>query len=173
MTSASPSSDPGLADNAGPLKLDQHICFALYAASAMVTRLYRPLLQPLDLTYPQYLVMLLLWERAPRSIGELGEALRLDSATLTPLIKRLEANGHVTRQRDASDERRVLIEPTLAGRQLAGRATHIPQEMLCQLPVDARDLASLRSVLDKILATDKATLPSNLPGLSDAISNRD
>ena len=152
MTAAKGGPQIGRADAAGPINLDQHICFALYSAAALVTRLYRPLLEPLNLTYPQYLAMLLLWERAPRSIGELGAALRLDSATLTPLVKRLEANGHVSRRRDPVDERRVLIEPTPEGRALQRRAASVPHAMLCQLPVDGQDLVTLRTVLDKIIA---------------------
>ncbi len=89
-------------DGDGLLRLDRQLCFALYSASSLVTRLYRPLLEPLGLTYPQYLVMLVLWEKAPRTVGELGEALCLDSATLTPLLKRLEAGGLVSRKRDSS-----------------------------------------------------------------------
>ena len=104
-TTASPLDVP--ADFAGIPKLEQHLCFALYSASGLMTRLYRPLLEPLGLTYPQYLAMLVLWERAPSTVGALGEALGLDSATLTPLLKRLEANGLVTRRRDAADERRA------------------------------------------------------------------
>jgi len=134
----------------GPLRLDQHICFALYSASAMLTRLYRPLLEPLNLTYPQYLAMLVLWEKSPRSVGEMGEALRLDSATLTPLIKRLEAAGHVTRRRDVQDERRVLIAPTPAGLALRERAADVPHAMRCQLPIETDDLVALRAILDRL-----------------------
>ncbi|MGE3364162.1 MAG: MarR family winged helix-turn-helix transcriptional regulator [Rhizobiaceae bacterium] len=134
----------------GPLRLDQHICFALYSASAMLTRLYRPLLEPLNLTYPQYLAMLVLWEKCPRTVGELGEALRLDSATLTPLIKRLEAAGYVTRRRDPADERRVLIAPTPAGQALHKRAADVPHAMRCQLPIETDDLIALRSILDRL-----------------------
>lgn len=107
---------------AGVAKLDQQLCFALYSASGLMTKLYRPLLDPLGLTYPQYLAMLALWERAPSTVGELGEALGLDSATLTPLLKRLEAGGLVTRRRDPADERRVLVEPTAEGQALREQA---------------------------------------------------
>ncbi|MBN9268669.1 MAG: MarR family transcriptional regulator, partial [Mesorhizobium sp.] len=104
-TRASPA---GAAGTAPTPRLDQQLCFALYSASGLMTKLYRPLLDPLGLTYPQYLAMLALWERAPSTVGELGEALGLDSATLTPLLKRMEAGGLVTRRRDPEDERRVL-----------------------------------------------------------------
>jgi DNA-binding MarR family transcriptional regulator len=138
------------AAGAAPLRLDQHICFALYSTSAMVTRLYRPLLEPLNLTYPQYLAMLVLWEKSPRTVGELGDALRLDSATLTPLIKRLETAGYVTRRRDAADERRVLIAPTPEGQALRERAKEVPHAMRCQLPIPTEDLVTLRGILDRL-----------------------
>lgn len=138
----------------GPLRLDQHICFALYSASAMLTRLYRPLLEPLNLTYPQYLAMLALWEKSPRTVGELGEALRLDSATLTPLIKRLEAAGYVTRRRDVADERRVLIAPTSEGFALRARAARVPEAMVCQLPIQTGDLIALRDILNRLNGVD-------------------
>src|SRR3954453_8364804 len=99
-----------------PLKLDRQVCFALSVASRSVIAIYRPLLEPLQLTHPQYLVMLALWERSPRSVKDLGAALRLDAATLSPLLKRLEALGYVTRGRSASDERQLEVEPTTAGR---------------------------------------------------------
>jgi DNA-binding transcriptional ArsR family regulator len=91
------------------LMLDNQLCFALYSTSLMMTKTYKPLLQALGLTYPQYLAMLVLWEKSPRTVGELGEALDLDSSTLTPLLKRLKAGGLVERRRDPDDERRVEI----------------------------------------------------------------
>ena len=91
------------------LRLDRQLCFALYGAANRVTRLYRPLLDALGLTYPQYLAMLVLWEASPRTVGALGDALDLDSSTLTPLLKRLEAGGLVARHRDPEDERRVIV----------------------------------------------------------------
>ena len=103
---AKPKAKEAAAPAAVPqLRLDNQLCFALYAASGLVTRAYRPLLEPLGLTYPQYLVMLVLWEDAPRTVKALGQALDLDSGTLTPLLKRLEAARFVTRRRDAQDER--------------------------------------------------------------------
>src|SRR5690349_9051070 len=98
------------------LALDRQLCFALYSASLAMTRLYKPLLEPLGLTYPQYLVMLALWEDAGHSVGSLGDRLALDSGTLTPLLKRLESMGLVDRVRDPADERRVLVHLTAAGR---------------------------------------------------------
>ncbi|CAN7245344.1 MarR family winged helix-turn-helix transcriptional regulator [Mesorhizobium sp. LjRoot246] len=137
---------------AGVAKLDQQLCFALYSASGLMTRLYRPLLDPLGLTYPQYLAMLALWERAPSTVGELGEALGLDSATLTPLLKRLEAGGLVTRRRDLADERRVLVEPTAKGQALREQAKSVPAAMLCNLPLDVDELKSLHRTLTRFVS---------------------
>lgn len=137
---------------AGVAKLDQQLCFALYSASGLMTRLYRPLLDPLGLTYPQYLAMLALWERAPSTVGELGEALGLDSATLTPLLKRLEAGGLVTRRRDPADERRVLVEPTAKGQALREQAKSVPAAMLCNLPLDTDELKSLHRTLTRFVS---------------------
>ncbi|MBS0342890.1 MAG: MarR family transcriptional regulator [Proteobacteria bacterium] len=108
------------------LRLDNQLCFAIYSASLAMTRLYKPLLDQLELTYPQYLVMLVLWEQDGLMVSELGQRLSLDSGTLTPLLKRLEASGYVTRVRDARDERRVHINLTTAGRRLKARAAKVP-----------------------------------------------
>jgi DNA-binding MarR family transcriptional regulator len=135
---------PGAEDG---LRLERQLCFALYSATNLTTRLYRPLLEPLGITYPQYLALLALWERAPRSVGELGEALGLDSGTLTPLLKRLQAGGLVTRTRDARDERRVLIALTPAGTELRARAAAIPETLRCGLPLPPEDAGALRDAL--------------------------
>ena len=120
------------------LKLDNQLCFALYSASLAMTRVYKPLLDELGLTYPQYLAMLVLWERDGLMVSELGDRLYLDSGTLTPLLKRLEASGFVTRIRAVEDERRVHITLSVAGRQLKTRAAKIPGCILsasqCSLP---------------------------------------
>ena len=108
------------------LQLDHQLCFALYSASLAMTKLYKPLLEDIGLTYPQYLAMLVLWERDGVTVSELGERLYLDSGTLTPLLKRLEAADLVTRLRDVQDERRVMIRLTAAGRKLKARAARIP-----------------------------------------------
>lgn len=133
------------------LRLDQQICFPLYAASNALTRAYRPVLAPLDLTYPQYLVMLVLWERDGLSVGELGQRLRLDSGTLTPLLKRMEAGGLLTRQRAAGDERRVEIALTEAGRALREQAKAVPPQMLCAMGMTPDDLKSLKAGLEALL----------------------
>ena len=120
------------------LMLDNQLCFALYSTSLAMTKLYKPLLEALGLTYPQYLVMLVLWERDGLMVSELGERLFLDSGTLTPLLKRLETSGLIARIRDVQDERRVHITLTQAGRALKAEAAHIPACILkasqCTLP---------------------------------------
>jgi MarR family transcriptional regulator, organic hydroperoxide resistance regulator len=111
------------------LRLDQQLCFALYAASRAVTAAYRPVLSELNLTYPQYLVLMVLWEDGRVTVGRLGERLQLDSGTLSPLLKRLEANGFLRRERSSSDERQVEVTLTDAGRRLEGRAQCIPEQV--------------------------------------------
>ncbi|AGH51410.1 organic hydroperoxide resistance transcriptionalregulator [Sphingomonas sp. MM-1] len=110
-----------------PLLLDRQVCFPLYAATNLLTRLYGPILSGLGLTYPQYLVMLVLWEAEPQTVGALGARLYLDSGTLTPLLKRMETAGLVKRERDPADERRVLVTLTDMGRALRERAVHVPE----------------------------------------------
>lgn len=113
-------------DEGFTLLLDDQLCFALYAASRAVTQRYRPLLDDLGLTYPQYLVMLVLWEHGTVPIKDIGAALQLDYGTLTPLIKRLETNGLVRRERSADDERTVHVSLTAEGEELRVRATDVP-----------------------------------------------
>ena len=129
------------------LRLDRQLCFALYGAANRVTRLYRPLLDALGLTYPQYLAMLVLWEQSPRTVGALGDALDLDSSTLTPLLKRLEAGGLIARARDPQDERRVVVTLTEKGVALRDQAATIPEKILCQLDLSLEDLGALRDRL--------------------------
>jgi len=125
------------------LALDQQLCFALYAASLAMTRLYKPLLEPLGLTYPQYLAMLVLWEGEGISVSALGERLSLDSGTLTPLLKRLEGAGLVQRLRDAADERRVLLQLTAAGRAMKAQAESVPRSVSCAAGCDLAELSQL------------------------------
>lgn len=134
------------------LRLDEQLCFALYSASRAVTAAYRPLLDELDLTYPQYLVLLVLWEEEPCTVGHLGDRLHLDSGTLSPLLKRLEAAGLVRRQRSATDERRVDITLTPEGRALEERAACIPDRLLGDNDAAADDLAALRDALRLVTA---------------------
>jgi DNA-binding MarR family transcriptional regulator len=120
------------------LQLDNQLCFALYSTSLAMTKLYKPLLDELGLTYPQYLAMLVLWEQDGLMVSEVGERLYLDSGTLTPLLKRLEASGLIARIRDVEDERRVHITLTAGGRKLKNRAAKIPGCILeasqCSIP---------------------------------------
>jgi len=125
------------------LLLDNQLCFALYSTSLAMTKRYKPLLAPLGLTYPQYLVMLVLWERDGMMVSELGERLFLDSGTLTPLLKRLEALGHIARVRDVADERRVHITLTSAGRKLKARAAAVPAGVLGATHCSVSELVSL------------------------------
>ena len=145
---------------ANPLSLDLQFCFALYSASNMVTRLYRPLLEPLGLTYLQYIALLALWERSPQSVGDLGRRLRLDSGTLTPLFKRLEAAGLVTRRRDPADERRVMIDLTDQGRALRERALHVPGAVACQVPMPLEEAIAVKAALERLVAGLGACTPA-------------
>ena len=133
-----------------PLLLDRQVCFPLYAATNLLNRLYGPVLRPLGLTYPRYLVMLVLWEEEPQTVGALGARLYLDSGTLTPLLKRMEAAGMVSRTRDAEDERRVLIGLTERGRALRADALHVPETIAGGRSPEALD--ELREGVRKLVA---------------------
>jgi MarR family transcriptional regulator, organic hydroperoxide resistance regulator len=129
------------------LRLDRQICFLLYGASRAVTQLYQPLLAPLGITYPQYLVMLVLWEEGKASVGRLCERLYLDSGTLTPLLKRLEASGLVRRQRSTDDGRVVDVELTAAGKKLKRSAASVPQALACRVGLSGDEFARMRRQL--------------------------
>ncbi|KQU27999.1 MULTISPECIES: MarR family transcriptional regulator [unclassified Rhodococcus (in: high G+C Gram-positive bacteria)] len=133
-----------------PLALDRQVCFALAVTNRAVLSVYRPILEPLGLTHPQYLVMLALWERAPMSAGEIASALQLEPASLTPLLKRLDADGLLTRRRSDTDERRLVIDLTDEGRQLRGSAESIPGAVIESLGVDVSELEQLHAVLTRI-----------------------
>jgi DNA-binding MarR family transcriptional regulator len=122
--------------------------FALYGATSRVIRLHRPFLEPLGLTYPQFLVMLALYEKEPRSVGDIGQELGMDNGTLTPLLKRLAAAGLITRTRDPLDERRVLIDLTEAGEALRAEASAIPGKIETACRLSTEDLATLRDTLN-------------------------
>ncbi len=130
--------------------LEDQLCFALYAASRAMTARYRPMLDELGLTYPQYLVMMLLWEEDNQTVGRLGTRLSLDSGTLSPLLKRLTAAGLVTRHRRTEDERSVSIALTDAGRALKERALPISEEMLCAIDLDIREFDDLKARLRQL-----------------------
>lgn len=138
------------------LRLDNQLCFAVYSASLAMTKLYKPLLDKIGLTYPQYLVMLVLWERDRLMVSELGEKLSLDSGTLTPLLKRLEVNGMVARIRDVEDERRVRISLTAAGRKLKVRAASVPACLLAASQCSIDDLVSLTQQVQQLRDRIKA-----------------
>src|SRR5688500_951874 len=132
------------------LLLDNQLCFALYSASLAMTKFYKPLLDELGLTYPQYLVMLVLWERDGLMVSELGERLSLDSGTLTPLLKRLEANGLVARIRDVADERRVHVSLTAAGRRLKARAASVPACLMAASQCSIEELVALTQQIQQL-----------------------
>ncbi|KQQ82804.1 MarR family transcriptional regulator [Pseudarthrobacter sp. SL88] len=133
-------------------RLDRQVCFALYSASRAATAVYRPVLEELGLTYPQYLVMLVLWENEPRGVKDLGHELGLDSGTLSPLLKRLEALGLVERRRSGDDERRVAVHLTPAGKDLSSKAGAIPQRLADAAGLTAGELEQLRGTLAKLTA---------------------
>ena len=140
-----PMKQPG-----NPLALDNQFCFALYSASHAMTKAYKPLLDALGLTYPQYLVMLVLWEQDAVPVKEIGSRLFLDSGTLTPLLKRLEAGGLLERHRDPEDERQVLIVLTPEGRTLRERALHVPSQVHQSCGQDPATVERLRAALSTI-----------------------
>jgi len=129
------------------LKLDNQLCFALVTAARNVVAIYRPILEPLGLTHPQYLVMLALWERSPRPLNDLAADLALEPATASPLVKRLEADGLVARQRSSEDERRLDITLTDAGRALRERALDVPRQVMAAVGMDLDQIANLRDGL--------------------------
>ncbi len=133
------------------LNLDRQLCFSLYRASRAVTRAYRPLLDDLGLTYPQYLVMLVLWQaNAPLSVNDIGAQLGLDSGTLTPLLRRMEDAGFITRTRGRDDERRRVISLTQSGLDLRERALDVPKRMAARYPGAPRKLGELKEFLDDL-----------------------
>ena len=133
------------------LKLENQLCFAVYAFSREINKIYRPYLEPLGLTYTQYLVMLVLWEQDGISLKELGRKLKLDSGTLTPLLKKLENDGKIDRTRDKRDERNLIIYLSEQGRELMGQAENVPNNIACSLPLDIEEIISLRDQLKGIL----------------------
>jgi DNA-binding MarR family transcriptional regulator len=134
------------------LALENQVCFALAVASRSVLALYRPILEPLGLTHPQYLVMLALWEHSPRSVKEIGAALQLEPATLSPLLKRLEATGYVRRERSTVDERVLDITLTDAGNRLRDEAESIPPKIISSLGMSVDDLTKMRETLHTVIA---------------------
>ena len=143
------------------LKLENQLCFPLYAAAKAVVGLYKPLLNTLDLTYTQYIAMMVLWEERSIGVKALGERLHLDSGTLTPLLKRLEDKGYVLRERSNEDERAVNITVTEAGMQRKEAAADIPLKMRACLPLSVQEAKTLYNLLYKIL--EQSVCPSGEP----------
>ena len=133
------------------LRLDSQICFPLYSASNAVIRAYRPYLAELDITYLQYIVLMVLWERSPLNVKELGEMVNLDSGTLTPLLKRLEAKNLVERARCENDERVRVISITAAGMALQNKAEDIPHQLLCKVGLSNKKVQQLKSLCHDLL----------------------
>jgi DNA-binding MarR family transcriptional regulator len=134
------------------LALEQQVCFALSVAARSVVAIYRPLLEPMGLTHPQYLVMLALWQHAPLSVRDLSRLLQLDPGTLSPLLKRLEAIGYLRRERDTADERSLAITLTGEGRALRARAELIPPAVVERLGLPLEDLKRLHASLTQVIA---------------------
>lgn len=152
-------------DGDDPLLLDRQVCFPLYAATNLLSRLYGPVLGELGLTYSQYLVMLVLWEHEVQTVGALGARLYLDSGTLSPLLKRMEASGLVSRRRDPADERRVVVTLTAEGRTLRERAVRVPEIIsVGYRPEDIDELRESVRSLVSILAQHDGKVPSVLDG---------
>lgn len=142
-----------------PLSLENQVCFALAIAARKVIAAYRPILEPMGLTHPQYLAMLALWERSPRTLSDLASALALEPATLSPLLKRLEAGGLVTRTRNESDERALDVRLTDAGRALRSQAESVPPRVAAMLEMSFEELGELREILNRtIAAADRAAV---------------
>ena len=148
-----------------PLALERQVCFALAVATRSVLGIYRPILEPMGLTHPQYLVMLALWGRSPLSVKELGQLLQLDSPTLSPLLKRLASAGLVTRTRSRDDERQLAIELTPAGVALRQQALQIPPAVIAQLGMELDELESLHAALTRVIAAARhPALPVSASG---------
>ncbi|WP_338024396.1 MarR family transcriptional regulator [Arthrobacter alpinus] len=146
------------------LLLERQLCFGLSVASRSVIAAYKPVLEPMQLTHPQYLVMLALWEQAPRRVKDIGAALLLESATLSPLLKRLEALGYITRTKDATDERALCIDLTAAGAALRQQALSVPGTMMARLGLDREGAMALhRSMMALIGAAAHADDAGNVP----------
>ncbi|MFI9567981.1 MarR family winged helix-turn-helix transcriptional regulator [Streptomyces rishiriensis] len=158
----SPTDAAGAAENW--LRLDRQICFSLHAASRAFNGVYRVILKDLGLTYPQYLVMLVLWEQGPLPVKRLGEHLRLDSGTLSPLLKRLEAAGLVRRERSARDERSVEVRPTEAGADLRERALEVPRRIVAATGFELAEIGALRERLDELTSALDAATAQEEPG---------
>lgn len=137
------------------LKLEHQACFPVYALSRILTAHYKPILEEIDLTYPQYLVMMVLWEHHQLSVKEIGEQLLLDSGTLTPLLKKLESRNLVKRSRNTADERVVFITLTDQGLALKEKAANVPELFKCSLGLSVNELVALRDITNSVLEKTK------------------
>lgn len=133
------------------IKLDNQVCFSLYAASREIIKLYKPVLDKFGLTYTQYIAMLVLWEDEKSTVKDIGKRLHLDSGTLTPLLKKIENMGLIKRYRDVNDDRVVVIELTEQGKLLKEDITEVPREMVCRINMPKEELLDLKSKLDNLL----------------------
>ncbi len=140
------------------LKLENQLCFPIYAASRLITQLYAPHFKELDLTYPQYLVFLVLWEKAPLKVTEIADLLLLDTGTVTPLIKRMEQKGWVSRRRSKADERSVEVHLTTEGKKMEEKFAEVPDMMLCDLDYKKSEYDSLKIQLNKLITQMQKTL---------------
>jgi DNA-binding MarR family transcriptional regulator len=148
-----------LSDITDPLALEEQVCFALSVAARCVVAVYKPLLEPMGLTHPQYLVMLALWQHAPLAVKDLSRMLQLDPATLSPLLKRLEAAGYVRRERDTSDERLLAVTLTPAGAALREPALGVPHAVVDRLGIDIAELRRLHAALTRVIAAANKPAP--------------
>jgi MarR family transcriptional regulator, organic hydroperoxide resistance regulator len=151
-TEVETSVDASIETSIDLLALENQVCFALAVAARGVIGVYRPILEPLGLTHPQYLVMLALWQRSPRTVRDLGDALQLEPATLSPLLKRLEAQGYLTRERSSRDERALDVALTDAGTALRAKALGIPPQVVDRLGMSLGELGALRDRLTEVIA---------------------
>lgn len=135
------------------IKLDNQVCFSLYAASREIIKLYKPCLDKYNLTYTQYIAMLVLWEDEKTTVKGIGKRLHLDSGTLTPLLKKIESMGLITRYRDVNDDRVVIVELTEKGRILKDEITEVPNEMICKIKMSKEELINLKTSLDNLLTS--------------------
>lgn len=157
MTRARSSARTSVPPSDDLLALDRQVCFALAVASRNVIALYRPLLEPMGLTHPQYLVMLALWEQSPLKVSELARRLSLEPATLSPLLKRLELGGMVTRERDPHDDRALAVTLTAKGAAARQQALDVPPAILDRLGMDVSELETLRDGLTRLIAAARPT----------------
>lgn len=140
--------------NYDALRLENQLCFPLYACSRELIKRYKPFLDELDLTYTQYITMLVMWERKQVNVKELGDCLYLDSGTLTPLLKKMEQKKLVTRARSEKDERNLIVTVTPAGEKLRERALEIPDKMACGMPLTQEEAVTLYNLLYKVLRSE-------------------